>query len=105
MRLADELDDGKYDLYVDHAGDVGRTRRKKSEKNPKTSSWYVLGTVGQIGYSVALPLVIGALVGSYIDRKIGSYPRGTLLGLGSGFVLSVISFYHVIRDIIRESRF
>jgi hypothetical protein len=74
----------------------GAKNRPIQKKKGSDSAWQYLGIVGQIGYAVALPLSGGAIVGSLVDRKFGWYPKGTLFGLGVGFVVSIGIFIRVI---------
>lgn len=55
-------------------------------------SWYYLGKVGQVGFVVIVPIVVGAFVGQYIGKPLA----GILIGL----VLGLASFAKVVLDII-----
>ena len=88
----------KYDITVT-GGLKGATPKKVQKgKRQASLSWFYLGLVGQIGYTVAIPLVAGALLGTLADREIGIKPYGTLIGLGLGFIVSVVGFVRTIRD-------
>ncbi len=61
-----------------------------------------LGIVGQIGYTIAIPLVIGTLGGVFIDKSLGTRPIITLAGLALGAVISVIGFSRTIRELLQN---
>jgi len=73
-------------------------RKKKSD----TSAWYYLGLVGQMGFSVALPIAGGAIFGRYVDTHWWSYPKGTLTFLIMGVVLSAVSFIRIVLTVTEK---
>jgi hypothetical protein len=78
---------------------------KKSGFKKRTNSqgsWMYLGKAGEIGFGIAIPIVAGALIGSYFDQKFVSYPRATLGGILIGVVLSVITFIKTIQLLIEN---
>lgn len=94
----------KYDITL-REGIKGARVRVERKKQAKSLTWWYLGMVGQIGYTIAIPLAGGAVLGSVIDRALGTNPRGTLIGLGIGFVLSILGFVRVIRETLRKKVF
>jgi len=89
------LGDGKSDALPGH---------KKKQQRVKQDAWFYLGFVGQIGYSIALPIAGGALLGEYLDRLRSSYPRATLFLLFVGFILSFLGFVKTIQDLINKTK-
>ncbi|MBI4065434.1 AtpZ/AtpI family protein [Candidatus Gottesmanbacteria bacterium] len=91
----------RFDIRIDEQG-VG-TRPRKDEKQNKNNldSWYYLGVVGQIGFSIALPIAGGAILGSFIDRQMSIYPKATLGLLFFGVVVSCVTFYQTIKTILK----
>lgn len=78
-------------------------QEKKSAKTKRTvNSWYYFGLAGEIGFGIALPIAGGAILGSYIDRQLSSYPRYTIILLFAGIVLSMINFVVIIRTILKR---
>lgn len=77
--------------------------KKVPHKEKKTSdTWYYLGTVGQIGYAIALPIVGGALLGKYIDEQWITYPIATITGIGFGSLVAILGLIGTVREIIRK---
>ena len=75
-------------------------KRKKTQGSPW---YYYLGLVGHIGFTIAVPIAGGALLGGYLDRTWVSYPKATLTLLIVGTVLGLGGFILAIKDIIKES--
>lgn len=74
-----------------------RGETKKSVTNP----WFYLGAFGNIGLSIAAPIVIGTLIGVQIDAKYNSKPTATLSGIVIGLIISIIGFLRMIQKIMR----
>lgn len=64
-----------------------RKRKKRSDRR----AWFGLGLFGLIGWSVALPTVIGAGLGVYIDSRFGSDYSWTLILLVGGLILGCLN--------------
>jgi ATP synthase protein I len=75
------------------------TRKLKSKRNPGRSVWMGLGTMGIVGWSVAVPTLLGLLLGIWLDKH---YPLGfswTLNLLIIGLVLGCFSaWYWVFKE-------
>lgn len=91
----------KYDITL-KSGFSGAKRRIGQKTKDPDSAWYYLAVVGQIGYVVALPIAGGAILGSVIDQKSGSYPKGAMTGIVIGFIVSIFGFIGVIRKILEK---
>lgn len=82
----------------------GAKNRPIQKKKGSDSAWYYLGLVGQIGYVVALPIAGGAILGSFIDQKFSVYPKGSLIGIFVGFLLSAVGFVRVVQKILQKQK-
>jgi len=78
--------------------------RSVKKKQPKGmgQTWYYFGVAGEIGFSIALPIAGGALIGSRIDQWFVSYPRYTIILLFIGIVLSMVNFIFVVQSIVKR---
>lgn len=86
-------------------GFVSSYRVKKSaKKRSGVNSWYYLGLAGEIGFTIAIPIAGGAVLGWYIDQRLHSYPRYTIILLFVGIVLSVINFVFIITAILKGKK-
>ncbi|MFH1078507.1 MAG: AtpZ/AtpI family protein [Patescibacteria group bacterium] len=59
-----------------------------------TSAWMALGIVWEIGVAVAVPTVLAALAGRWLDTRFGTSPLFIILGL---FVALGVSGILVVR--------
>ncbi|QQS54667.1 MAG: AtpZ/AtpI family protein [Candidatus Competibacteraceae bacterium] len=68
---------------------VGRkaSRKLRARETDRPSVWFGLGLFGIVGWTVALPAVLGALLGLWFDRNWPSRHSWTLTLLVAGLVL------------------
>jgi ATP synthase protein I len=66
--------------------------------------WRIAGTTGAVGIEVAVAIVIGYLGGSYLDRKFGTTPWISYLGLLAGVGAAVKALARVVRSYRRDNR-
>lgn len=64
------------------------------QENPKDSFVVAWGIYGAIGFQLASMVVGGLLLGQWVDKKLGTTPWLTLVGLLVG---SIGGFYNLIR--------
>ena len=70
----------------------------KEEKN--AFSWSALGFAWELGYSIVVPLVLFAMGGRYLDKKMGTSPWLLLGGLAISIVLtSIVTYYKVTKEL------
>lgn len=81
-----------------------KTFKKTEKEKGMVNSWYYFGLAGEIGFAVALPIAGGAILGSFLDRKFGTYPTYTLSLLFAGVVLSVVNFVITIQTILKRQK-
>jgi ATP synthase protein I len=95
----------QFTLHIDKRGDTIVSQKKDKTRKVKASeTWFYLGLIGQIGYTVALPMVVGALIGQYIDSQLHTYPRATLGSLLLGVVISIVGFIQTVKDILNKEK-
>lgn len=71
-------------------------RKIKARRDPAPGVWFGLGMMGLIGWSITIPLLIGAALGLWLDEH---YPREhgwTLALLAAGLVIGCFSAWHWI---------
>lgn len=72
-------------------------------KNPRSATWQALGLAWELGYSIAIPLVLFALGGRYLDKKLGTSPWLLLGGMGLAIIFTTIflvrKFSRMMKDV------
>ena len=65
--------------------------------NKKTppSVWESLGALGGIGFSIAIPIVLGVILGNYIDGITHQKILFLLLGLLLGLIIGIYGAYRL----------
>jgi ATP synthase protein I len=58
----------------------------KNEQKDRLKNFKELGYYSSLGFSVSLAIFIGLFFGLWIDKKFGTNPIFTLVGLGMGIV-------------------
>jgi ATP synthase protein I len=69
-------------------------RKLKAKRNVAAGVWFGLGMMGLIGWSVAIPTLLGAALGLWLDRR---YPGGrswTLALLVAGLAIGCFNAWH-----------
>jgi ATP synthase protein I len=76
-----------------------KEKRKLKALNEKNGVWFGLGMMGMIGWSVAVPSLLGAALGIWLDKKYPESFSWTLTCLIAGLVIgSVIAWYWVDKE-------
>jgi ATP synthase protein I len=76
-------------------------RKMKARQEKDRGVWFGLGMFGLVGWSVAIPTVIGIAVGIWIDAKWRSSYSWTLMFLVIGVIVGCLNAWYWVR---RESR-
>jgi len=69
-------------------------RKLRAQRHVTRTVWFGLGMMGLIGWSVAIPTLIGALLGLWLDQR---YPGGrswTLALLVVGLAIGCLNAWH-----------
>lgn len=80
-------------------------RKRRAQGQPTRTLWAGLGLMGLVGWSVALPTLLGAALGWWLDAR---YPGGrswTLALLVAGLLLGCVNAWHWLAKearVIRE---
>lgn len=73
--------------------EVGRKEKRKiqARKSPERSIWSGFGMFGLIGWSVAVPMLLGAALGLWLDRHHPVEHSWTLTMLLAGLVIGCLN--------------
>lgn len=72
-------------------------RRARARREGRHGLGYGLGLFGLVGWSVAVPTVLGIALGVWIDRRFPSPYSWTLMGLFAGVVLGCLNAWFWLR--------
>ena len=99
--LADDRqpeDDALHDRMQHEVGSAEH-RKLRARRRGEQSAWFGLGTFGLIGWSVAVPTVLGIALGMWIDRTWPSQASWTLMLLFAGIATGCVNaWYWVVRE-------
>lgn len=95
------MDTGTYNKENDFSRRIAEKEKRKltalREKNGTV--WFGLGMFGMVGWSVAVPALLGALLGIWLDRHYPETFSWTLTFLIIGlFTGSIIAWYWVTKE-------
>lgn len=80
-------------------------RMNKLQKNKKTggdNNLSLLSLAWELGYIIAIPIVVLAVGGAMLDRKIGTSPWILLGGVGSSIVITSYMVYSKVTTILND---
>ena len=82
---------------------IGRKEQRKirGRQERRRSPWFWAGMFGLVGWSVAVPALLGILAGWYVDRHLEGRVSWTLTGLVVGMALGCLNAWFWVK---RESR-
>ncbi len=76
-------------------------RKRRSREQDKSTAWFGLGMFGLVGWSVAIPSLIGVAVGLWLDARWPGLPSWTLTLLINGVAVGCLNAWYWIKQ---ESR-
>ena len=74
-------------------------RRERARRHRRESIWSYLGTYGLVGWTVAVPTLLGLAFGLYLDRRVDSQRSFTITFLVLGLCVGcAMAWYWVRRE-------
>lgn len=76
--------------------DIGRKAQRKlrARQTRHDSIWYGMGMIGMVGWSVAIPTVLGIAIGLWLDERIAVDFSWTLTMLVLGVVVGCVNAWY-----------
>lgn len=74
------------------------TRKISAQSNDQRSVWFGLGMFGMVGWSLAVPTLLGALFGMWLDKNYAQSFSWSLTFLILGLVLGAMVAAHWITN-------
>lgn len=82
--------------------EVDKSLREKKDQKTRRETARILSLAGNIGFSMSVPLVGGAILGSFLDKRFQTGPRLTLFFLFLGFIIGGYTIYTVLKELDNE---
>jgi ATP synthase protein I len=79
--------------YAEQVG-AKAARKAKAQRHADRGVWFGLGMMGLIGWSVAIPTLLGAALGLWLDGKHRDSHAWTLALLMAGLVIGCLNAWH-----------
>jgi ATP synthase protein I len=79
-------------------------RKLKARRNSAQGVWFGLGMMGLIGWSVVVPTLLGAALGSWLDNRHPGNHSWTLMLLVIGLVIGCLNAWHWVAREDEEMR-
>jgi len=70
------------------------TRKLKAQRKATQSIWFGIGVFGLIGWSVAVPTLLGAVLGLWLDKHHPGKHSWTLTLLIIGLIIGCLNAWH-----------
>ena len=79
-------------------------RKLKAQRKVTRTVWFGLGMMGLIGWSVAIPTLLGAAFGLWLDKHHPGSHSWTLMLLVIGLVIGCLNAWHWVAKEDKEIR-
>ncbi|NDP48228.1 MAG: F0F1 ATP synthase subunit [Sulfuriferula multivorans] len=79
-------------------------RKLKAQRHVTQTVWSGLGMMGLVGWSVAIPTLLGAALGIWLDKSHSGSHSWTLMLLAIGLGLGCVNAWHWVSKEDREIR-
>jgi len=79
-------------------------RKRKARRNAAQGVWFGLGMMGLIGWSVAIPTLLGAALGLWLDRHYPGRHAWTLALLVAGLAIGCMNAWHWVAKEDKDMR-
>ncbi|MGC2458093.1 MAG: AtpZ/AtpI family protein [Gallionellaceae bacterium] len=80
------------------------TRKLKAQRKVTQTVWFGLGMMGLVGWSVAVPTLLGAALGIWLDKRYPGIHSWTLTLLIIGLIIGCLNAWHWVAREDREIR-
>ncbi|MDH5426819.1 MAG: AtpZ/AtpI family protein [Nitrospirota bacterium] len=95
---------GKEDLSLASRVGTKAARKLKAQRHTTRTIWFGLGMMGLIGWSVAIPTLLGASLGLWLDKHYPGPHSWTLALLFIGLIIGCVNAWHWVTKEDQEIR-
>ena len=79
-------------------------RKLRAQRHVTRTVWFGLGMMGLIGWSVAIPTLLGAALGIWLDKHYPGSHSWTLMLLVIGLIIGCVNAWHWVTKEDTEMR-
>jgi ATP synthase protein I len=72
------------------------------KNNKPPSVWEGLALAGELGFSMAVPIALGAIGGEYLDSITHTSSLYILLGLLLGLIVGIYAWYRLLSPLLKR---
>jgi ATP synthase protein I len=83
---------------------VKETRKLQAQRKAMRTVWFGLGMMGLVGWSVAVPTLLGAALGIWLDKRYPGVHSWTLTLLIIGLAIGCLNAWYWVAKEDREIR-
>ncbi|BBO16985.1 conserved hypothetical protein [Candidatus Brocadia pituitae] len=69
----------------------------------ESEAYRIIGVIGSFGFTTAGAVAGGYFIGSYLDKKLNTYPWLMLIFMILGIVTSFIEFFKMVKKLLGEN--
>ncbi|MCF6155838.1 MAG: AtpZ/AtpI family protein [Candidatus Brocadia sp.] len=75
----------------------------RKDKSKDNETYRIVGMIGSFGFTMAGAIAGGYFLGSYLDKKLNTYPWFMLVFIMLGIIGSFIEFFKLIKKLLGEN--
>jgi ATP synthase protein I len=94
MSEKSEINSKKYRTALSREVGAKADRKLKAQRNSTPGVWFGLGMMGLVGWSVAIPTLLGAALGVWLDNRHSGSHSWTLMLLVIGLAIGCLNAWH-----------
>jgi len=98
MDSKDQIPGTGKDQDQGHKIEAKLNRMLKARKGSKDRVWFGLGMMGLIGWSVVVPTLLGAAIGTWLERRFPGGHGWTLALLMAGLVIGCLNAWYWVAN-------
>ncbi|MGA8863516.1 MAG: AtpZ/AtpI family protein [Gallionella sp.] len=102
--MGDAPDSGPEETEFIRQVGAKETRKLKAQRKVMHTVWFGLGMMGLVGWSVAVPTLLGTALGIWLDKRYPGIHSWTLTLLIIGLVIGCLNAWHWVARENREIR-
>ncbi len=91
-------------LKLGQTGDFQLVDAPETKASKAKFNFSILSQASEIGFSIALPIVAGALFGLWLDNKLSSKPLFILIGMLLGILVAFYSMFVIVREFSKKPK-